>query len=83
MCSFLIYNYLLSKSDIIKYNKHLKFRGPDYTSICNPIYLSTVYTFIHNLLNITGEITFQPFQKAVIIGIYNGEIYNFMKCGNF
>ena len=52
MCSFLIFNYLLSKSDITKYNKNLKFRGPDYTNIINPSYLSTVYTFIHNLLNI-------------------------------
>ena len=83
MCSFLIFNYLLSKSDITKYNKNLKFRGPDYTNIINPSYLSTVYTFIHNLLNITGDITYQPFKKGDIISLYNGEIYNFKDFGDF
>jgi len=83
MCSFLIFNYLLSKIDITKYNKNLKFRGPDYTNIINPSYLSTVYTFIHNLLNITGDITYQPFEKGDIITLYNGEIYNFKDFGDF
>ena len=80
MCSFLIFNYLLSKSDITKYNKNLKFRGPDYTNIINPSYLSTVYTFIHNLLNITGDITYQPFKKGDIISKDFGDFSSDGEC---
>lgn len=34
------------------------------------------FTFIHNLLHITGEFTPQPYEDDGIICLYNGEIYN-------
>jgi len=83
MCSFLIYNYFLTNDDIIKYNYYLKFRGPDNTNKYNYTYNNIIYTFIHNLLNITGKVTYQPFQKDNIICLYNGEIYNYKEYGDY
>ncbi len=83
MCSFLIYNYFLTNSEVIKYNYNLKFRGPDYTNTYNYTYNHIIYTFVHNLLNITGEVTYQPFQKDNIICLYNGEIYNYNEHGEY
>ncbi len=53
-------------------NATIKRRGPDKT-----VTLTTHgYTFIHNLLSITGAFTPQPFMDGNIICLYNGEIYN-------
>ena len=72
MCSFLIVNFLLNSDFINELNKLLKKRGPDLTNID----FLKGYTILHNLLNITGDITAQPFLADNIAITYNGEIYN-------
>ncbi|MBV9763088.1 MAG: hypothetical protein JO340_21175 [Acidobacteriaceae bacterium] len=47
-------------------------RGPDATVA----FKRDGYTFIHNLLSITGTFTPQPFIDEEIVCVYNGEIYN-------
>lgn len=34
------------------------------------------FTFVHNLLHITGQRTLQPYEEDGIVCLYNGEIYN-------
>ena len=82
MCSFLITNISIKDiNDLIKLNKKLnyklKLRGPDYTNIKK----IKNYTFIHNLLHITGNKTIQPFtnDEENIVCVFNGEIYNYKK----
>jgi asparagine synthetase B (glutamine-hydrolysing) len=53
-------------------NSKIRLRGRDLT---NKIKLGG-FTFVHNLLSVTGEFTPQPFVKGNIIALYNGEIYN-------
>ena len=79
MCSFLIFNWLIQNIDYV--NFFLKFRGPDTTNVIN----FNNYTFIHNLLHLTGEPTLQPFvdEENKIIAIFNGEIYNYLDFGNY
>lgn len=65
MCGFLVYkksgnNFFIQK------------RGQDYTSRIK----SGGFTFVHNLLFVTGQLTPQPFVENGIVCLYNGEIYN-------
>lgn len=65
MCGFLVYlqtgnNYYIQK------------RGQDFTNQVK----TGGFTFIHNLLSITGQFTPQPFIEDGIVCVYNGEIYN-------
>jgi asparagine synthetase B (glutamine-hydrolysing) len=80
MCSFLISSIDFSKLDLATINRLLKLRGPDLTNIncVNNIF------FLHNLLNITGDIIPQPFSSSdkSIIAIYNGEFYNYRSFEN-
>lgn len=78
MCSFLIYNFDLPESILQKANALLKLRGPDLTSIRK----HQNYTFVHNLLSITGGKTPQPFIEGNVIALYNGEIYNYKEFGD-
>ena len=89
MCSFL---FTTIKNFSIDYvNFFLKYRGPDYTNIYKFEFEHKLYTFIHNLLNITGQFVYQPyfgksnlnFENNDIICIYNGEIYNYRTFGNY
>ncbi|AYV84292.1 MAG: hypothetical protein Hyperionvirus21_26 [Hyperionvirus sp.] len=79
MCSFLVTN-----SDIINLLHvmfFLKFRGPDNTNQLT----YEGFHFVHNLLQITGEPTLQPFADETlhIICLYNGEIYNYKDFGDY
>ncbi len=65
MCGFLVYK-------VQGNNFYIQKRGQDFT---NEIQRNG-FTFIHNLLHITGEFTPQPYIKDNIICLYNGEIYN-------
>lgn len=73
MCSFLATSWLITNLTYV--NFFLRPRGPDHTA------LTSLYgfSFVHNLLHMTGEWVSQPFidpQRAVV-ALYNGEIYNF------
>lgn len=65
MCGFLVYK----KSGN---NFYIQKRGQDFT---NEVHKEG-FTFVHNLLHITGEFTPQPYQEDNIVCLYNGEIYN-------
>jgi len=60
-------------------NEYLKYRGPDVTNVKE----IGGYTFIHNLLHITGEMIIQPFIKNDIVCLFNGEIYNYENFGDY
>ena len=65
MCGFLTY---LEKGD----NSRIRRRGPDVTRIVS----RAPFTFVHNLLSVTGEFTPQPFVDDDVVCLYNGQIYN-------
>ncbi len=65
MCGFLVYK---QKGN----NFFIQKRGQDFTNKIE----RNGFTFIHNLLHITGEFAPQPYQDGNIICLYNGEIYN-------
>ena len=77
MCSILCSNLITSDYD--NYNFYLKQRGPDSTNVIKV----DNYTFLHNLLSMTGDFTTQPFVDDDIVCIYNGEIYNHKDYGDF
>lgn len=80
MCSFLIFlKSLQGNKNIDNLNKLLKLRGPDYTNIIE----NNNYIFLHNLLQICGKMTLQPFIKDNIVCLFNGEIYNYQSFGNY
>jgi asparagine synthase (glutamine-hydrolysing) len=53
-------------------NTFLRRRGPDLTRVLE----IEGYTFTHNLLHVTGELTPQPFVDGDVVCVYNGEVYN-------
>ena len=61
MCSFIFTSK--NVDDLGRINFYNKFRGPDKTNQVN----INDYTFIHNLLSITGEFTNQPFVNGDIV----------------
>ncbi len=77
MCSFIFSDKNINNLEEVNFFN--KFRGPDYTNLFN----CDGYSFVHNLLSITGDFTLQPFVKEDIICLYNGEIYEFEKFGNY
>jgi asparagine synthetase B (glutamine-hydrolysing) len=79
MCSFLIFNWIINNIDYINY--YLKFRGPDCTNTIN----YENFLFLHNLLHLTGDITYQPFinNNNKIVALFNGEIYNYKDFGDY
>lgn len=79
MCSFLVFNWLIKNIEYINY--FLKFRGPD----CTTHLIYNNFTFLHNLLHLTGDITYQPFidNKRKIVALFNGEIYNYKDFGDY
>lgn len=76
MCGFLVYK---SEGSSInqpqkreKRNYYIQKRGQDLT---NTLEIHG-FTFVHNLLSVTGDLTPQPFVDGKILCVYNGEIYN-------
>lgn len=65
MCGFLVYKTSGN-------NFYIKKRGQDYTNKIS----KNGFTFVHNLLSITGDFSPQPYEDDGIICLYNGEIYN-------
>lgn len=53
-------------------NFYIQKRGQDFT---NEVKING-FTFLHNLLHITGQFTPQPFIDGDIVCVFNGEIYN-------
>lgn len=84
MCSFLFTTLTIAVLSHV--NKFMKFRGPDNTNVYKKEFKNKVYTFVHNLLNITGEFVVQPYlnsnENNDIVYLYNGEIYNYQDFGN-
>ena len=77
MCSFLFTNIIDFDQDEV--NHLIQKRGPDYTGII----FRDGYTYIHNLLSITGSFKPQPLECEGSIYLFNGEIYNYELFGNF
>jgi asparagine synthase (glutamine-hydrolysing) len=77
MCGILFTNKDVINIDYVI--EFLKKRGPDATTIKK----FNQYTFIHTLLSMTGPLTEQPFVNNNIICMFNGEIYNFEKFGDY
>lgn len=77
MCSFIFTNKEISDVDYVNFFN--KFRGPDNTNV----FVKNGYSFLHNLLSITGEFKTQPFVQDNIICLYNGEIYNYKEFGDY
>jgi asparagine synthetase B (glutamine-hydrolysing) len=79
MCSFIFTNTNIG--DLKFVNQLTRLRGPDHTSQVH----NGAFTFIHNLLSITGAFTPQPTVSAdnQIFCLFNGEIYNYRELGDF
>lgn len=57
----------------------MKLRGPDGTNVVTV----NGFTFIHNILSITGKYTQQPFIDGDVVCVYNGQIYNYEEFGDY
>ena len=79
MCSILFTSKEVNNLEDVNY--YLRFRGPDKTNVIKD--QSNGFTFIHNLLSITGEFTTQPFISDGVVFLFNGEIYNFKNFGDY
>ena len=79
MCSFLFTTKNITDLNYVNY--YQKFRGPDKTSVLEDT--ENGFSFIHNLLSITGEFREQPFVKDNIVCMFNGEIYNYLDYGDY
>jgi asparagine synthetase B (glutamine-hydrolysing) len=77
MCSFLLTN--IEGVDFTQANELQRLRGPDLTNVCK----INGFTFVHNLLSITGAFAPQPFIQSDIVCMYNGQIYNHANFGTF
>ena len=67
MCGILVY-----KNNKEGNNFFIQKRGQDFTNKIE----RNGFTFVHNLLSITGEFVSQPYTEGDIVCLYNGEIYN-------
>jgi asparagine synthetase B (glutamine-hydrolysing) len=78
-CSILVASYDLrathSAGQIAAANRQQARRGPDGTNVRS----ANGWTFLHNLLSMTGRPTQQPFvsDDETLAVLFNGEIYNF------
>ena len=74
-CSFLIANFDVDAEVLHRANFYNQRRGPDVTNVLH----SNGWTFLHNLLSITGPRTIQPFvsENSQQYAVFNGEVYNY------
>eukprot|EP00966_Prymnesium_polylepis_P222970 5157573-Prymnesium_polylepis.1 len=75
-CSFLIASFDISADQLLTANRLNSKRGPDVTNVLH----AQGWTFVHNLLSITGPPTLQPFVAGdgkPQVAVFNGEIYNY------
>ena len=79
MCSIIFTNKNIDNLDDVNY--YQKFRGPDKTSVVKDT--ENGFSYVHNLLSITGEFREQPFVKDDVLCIFNGEIYNYKQYGDY
>lgn len=77
MCSFLFTDKKIDNLDPI--NFFIQKRGPDKTTIKS----IDKFTFVHNLLSITGEFCEQPLIDNNVYLCFNGEIYNYNDKNNY
>jgi asparagine synthetase B (glutamine-hydrolysing) len=79
MCGFIFTNKPME--NVAYANRYIRRRGPDHTSEVH----RGAFTFIHNLLSITGAFTPQPTisHDNRIFCLFNGQIYNFKEHGNY
>jgi asparagine synthetase B (glutamine-hydrolysing) len=90
MCSFIFSRTLSAVSDAIldTANRYARHRGPDGTTVRRMVDRDGRHlTFLHNLLDISGQTFIQPvsagFEGAQITALFNGEIYNYRELGAF
>eukprot|EP01065_Artemidia_motanka_P027279 TRINITY_DN324_c0_g2_i4.p1 TRINITY_DN324_c0_g2~~TRINITY_DN324_c0_g2_i4.p1 ORF type:complete len:702 (+),score=74.55 TRINITY_DN324_c0_g2_i4:53-2107(+) len=77
MGSFVIASYLLQNAlgtNLTWVNDLSRRRGPDHTNVAE----HHGWTFLHNLLHMTGERRIQPFTSAdaKVVAMFHGELYN-------
>jgi asparagine synthetase B (glutamine-hydrolysing) len=60
-CSFLVTNEVLNESQLLRVNEPLVPRGPDKTNFV----FEHGWSFVHNILHLTGKMTVQPFTYNV------------------
>jgi asparagine synthetase B (glutamine-hydrolysing) len=77
MCSFLVTTRKIASLTYV--NAFQQRRGPDLTHC----FEDGTFTYIHNLLSITGDLTPQPFIDDSCVAVFNGEIYNYNTFGSF
>lgn len=79
MCSFIFTDKKIEDLEYV--NFFTKFRGPDKTTYVDV----NGYSFVHNILSITGDFIEQPFidYDDEIVCVYNGEIYNYQEFGDY
>ena len=78
-CSFIVANYRIEADELAHANEFNRRRGPDGTNVHHILANGADWTFVHNLLSMTGAVTLQPFVGAngSIVALFNGEIYNY------
>mmetsp|Transcript_24398 Transcript_24398/g.82258 ORF Transcript_24398/g.82258 Transcript_24398/m.82258 type:complete len:202 (-) Transcript_24398:288-893(-) len=78
-CSFIVANFDVAakrgNATLAAANAFSKLRGPDATNVR----VLRGWTFVHNLLAMTGAVTLQPFldRGGKRVALFNGEVYNF------
>lgn len=77
MCGILVQKGIIS-SNIFDAVNALKKRGPDLQST---LLIDDLF-FGHSLLSMQGDNNYQPFYYGPIIGVFNGEIYNYQELLN-
>ena len=77
MCSFLLTAFLAVDLERNGANFFLQRRGPDATTVSE----NFGFTWVHNLLHMTGERILQPFIEGDVGAMFNGEIYNYKSLG--